>query len=185
LNAKLEPLYRRIAAEIRKTDRNHLVFLGGAQWDTNFSLFGLPFDGKAVYTFHKYWCETAQAAVQEYLDYRDKHDVPVWLGESGENSNEWVSAFRTLLESNSIGWCFWPYKKLDSPRGVVSISKPEGWDAITAYADGPRASFADIRENRPPVAAVRKTLDEYLRNIRLANCKVNDGYIQALGLKTP
>jgi endoglucanase len=185
LNPELEPLYRAIVAEIRKTDQNHIVFLGGAQWDTNFSVFGPPFDDKAVYTFHKYWCETAQTAIQEYVDYGNKHNVPVWLGESGENTDEWIGAFRTLLETNSIGWCFWPYKKLDSPRGVVSIPKPEGWDAISAFADAPRATFAEIREKRPARATVKKALDEFLLNIQLTRCKVNEGYLKALGLKAP
>jgi len=58
LNARLEPLYKRIVAAIRSVDRDHLVFLGGAQWNSNFSVFGTPFDSAAVYTFHRYWCDT-------------------------------------------------------------------------------------------------------------------------------
>jgi endoglucanase len=54
-NPKLEPLYRKIVAGIRQVDRNHIIFLGGAQWDTNFKVFGPPFDDKLAYTFHKYW----------------------------------------------------------------------------------------------------------------------------------
>ena len=57
LNPKLEPLYRRVVAGIRQVDRNHVIFLGGAQWDTNFKVFGPPFDAKLVYTFHKYWMD--------------------------------------------------------------------------------------------------------------------------------
>jgi len=53
LNPKLEPLYRRIVSGIREVDRNHIIFLGGAQWDTNFKIFGRPFDPKLAYTFHK------------------------------------------------------------------------------------------------------------------------------------
>ena len=43
-NSQFEPLYRRIVAGIREVDKNHIVILGGAQWDTNFSVFGPPFD---------------------------------------------------------------------------------------------------------------------------------------------
>ena len=185
LNPKLEPLYKRITAEIRKTDKNHIVFLGGAQWDTNFGMFGAPFDGKAAYTFHKYWTDPTKAVIQDYIDYGNKHNVPLWMGESGENTDEWIDAFRSMLETNAIGWCFWPYKKLDSSRGVVSIPKPEGWDAIVTYADGPRATFAEIREKRPAQATAKKVLDEFLQNISLARCKANEGYLKALGLKVP
>ncbi len=54
-NARLEPLYRRMVAGIREVDTHHVVILGGAQWDTNFSVFGPPFDSNVMYTFHKYW----------------------------------------------------------------------------------------------------------------------------------
>ena len=44
LNPKLEPLYKEITAAIRTVDKNHIVFLGGAQWEnrsttTQFILF--------------------------------------------------------------------------------------------------------------------------------------------------
>lgn len=182
-NPKLEPLYKRIVAAIRQVDRDHVIFLGGAQWDTNFKVFGPPFDPKLVYTFHKYWFDVKQDAVQEYVDFRGRYGVPVWLGESGENTDEWVASFRALLEKNDIGWCFWPYKKMDSTSGVVSVGKPEGWDAIVAFADGPRATFEEVRKNRPPRDVVRKALDGYLENIKVENCKVNEGYLKALGLK--
>src|ERR1051326_4641810 len=66
-NPKLEPVYRKIVAGIREVDRNHIVFLGGAQWDTNFKVFGPPFDNKAAYTFHKYWMDVNQQAIEEQL----------------------------------------------------------------------------------------------------------------------
>ena len=50
-NSRLEPLYRRIVAGIRQVDTHHVVILGGAQWDTNFSVFGPPFDSNSMYTF--------------------------------------------------------------------------------------------------------------------------------------
>jgi hypothetical protein len=182
-NPKLEPLYKRIVRGVRQVDTNHVIFLGGAQWDTNFKVFGPPFDPKLAYTFHKYWMDVKQEAVREYVDFRERYDVPVWLGESGENTDEWVASFRSLLESNRIGWCFWPYKKMDSASGVVSIAKPEGWDAIVAFADGPRTTFEDVRKNRPPREVIKKALDGYLENIKVENCKVNEGYLKALGLK--
>ena len=86
-NPKLEPIYKRIVKGVRQVDRNHVLFLGGAQWDTNFKVFGSPFDPKLAYTFHKYWMDVKQDAVQEYVDFRDRYDVPVWLGELRKVSN--------------------------------------------------------------------------------------------------
>ncbi|HZI87277.1 MAG TPA: glycoside hydrolase family 5 protein [Pyrinomonadaceae bacterium] len=183
LNPKLEPLYRKIAAGIREVDRNHLIFLGGAQWDTNFKVFGPPFDKKLVYTFHKYWMEVNKAAIQEYLDFRDKHNVPVWMGESGENTDEWIGSFRTLLEQNDVGWCFWPYKKLNATSCVVSINAPAEWETIVAFADGPRSTFEEVRKNRPPKDKVQKALNDYLERMKFANARINNGYLKALGLR--
>ncbi len=182
LNPKLEPLYRKIAAGIRDVDKNHLIFLGGARWDTNFKVFGPPFDPKLVYTFHKYWMEVNQGAIQEYLDFRDKYNVPVWMGESGENTDEWISSFRKLLDANTIGWCFWPYKRMDATSCAVSINSPAEWDTIVGFAESPRIKFEDVRKNRPPKVKVQKALNDYLERIKFANCRINQGYLKALGL---
>jgi GNAT superfamily N-acetyltransferase len=182
-NPKLEPLYRKLVTGIRGVDRNHIIFLGGAQWDTNFKVFGPPFDAKLAYTFHKYWMDVKQDAVQEYVDFSNKYNVPVWMGESGENTDEWIAAFRTLLEQNGIGWCFWPYKKMAATSCVASIKQPAEWAAIVSFADNPRTTFEEVRKNRPPQAQVAKALTDYLEQIKFKNCEVNGGYLKALGLK--
>lgn len=181
LNPKLEPLYRRVVAAIRTVNRNQIIFLGGAQWNTNFKVFGPPFDSKLVYTFHKYWMDVNQAAVQEYLDFRNKYSVPIWMGESGENTDEWIASFRTLLERNNIGWCFWPYKKLDATSCVASINPPADWDAIVDFANGPRNTFEEVRKHRPAKEKAQRALNDYLERIKFANCRVNQGYLKALG----
>ncbi|MGH9874635.1 MAG: glycoside hydrolase family 5 protein [Pyrinomonadaceae bacterium] len=181
LNPKLEPLYRKIVAGIREVDRNHIIFLGGAQWDGNFKVFGPPFDKKLAYTFHKYWMDVNQKAIQEYLDFRDKHNVPVWMGESGENNDEWIRSFRMLLETNDVGWCFWPYKKLDATSCPVSINPPADWSAIIAFAEGPRSTFEEVRKHRPPKAKIEKALNDYLEAMKFASCRINHGYLKALG----
>ena len=182
LNPFLEPLYKKITNEIRKVDKNHIIILGGAQWDGNFSVFGKPFDDNLVYSFHKYWSETTQNVIQDYIDFRDKYNVPIWLGESGENTNEWISAFRNLLEKYNIGWCFWPYKKLESDRGIVSIKKTPEFDLIIEFANSDIITFEGIRENRPDIGKVKKALKDYLQNCKFENCKINQAYLKALGL---
>ena len=182
-NPRLEPLYRRITAAIRRVDRNHIVFLGGAQWDTNFKVFGPPFDPKLAYTFHKYWMDVKQEAVEEYVAFSNKYDVPLLMGESGENTDEWVASFRALLEKNGISWCFWPYKKVDATSSPVSINKPADWDSIVAFADHPRTTFEDVRKHRPPKEKITKALAGLLDNMLFQNCRINEGYLKALGLK--
>ena len=181
-NPKLEPLYRRIVAAIRKVDKHHIIFLGGAQWNSNFKIFGQPFDDKLAYTFHKYWTEPTEQVIQEYLDFSNKYQVPLWMGESGENTNEWIATFRTVLEKHGVGWCFWPYKKLDATSCIASIKQPTDWNAIVTFANLPRATFEEVRKHRPAPALVAKALQEYLEGIKFSNCRINDDYLKALGL---
>jgi aryl-phospho-beta-D-glucosidase BglC (GH1 family) len=183
LNPKLEPLYRKIVSGIREVDKNHIIFLGGAQWDTNFKVFGPPFDPKLAYTFHKYWMTVNEDAIQEYLAFRDKYNVPVWMSESGENTDEWIDSFRRLLEAHDVGWCFWPYKKLEATSCLVSINSPADWATIVAFADGPRTTFEEVRKHRPPKERTQKALSDYLERIKFANCRINQRYLKALGLR--
>ncbi len=185
LNKNLEPVYKKITSAIREVDTNHIVILGGAQWDSNFKIFGKPFDSKSIYTFHKYWSDTTQSVIQEYIDFRDQNNVPIWLGESGENKDQWISSFRSLLEKNNIGWCFWPYKKLDARTCMVSINKTPEFDSVIQFSEKHRETFEDIRKGRPSKEIIEKALKDYLNNILLSNCKINNGYLNALGLNPP
>ena len=180
LNPKLEPVYRKIVAGIREVDQNHIIFLGGAQWDTNFKVFGPPFDDKLAYTFHKYWFDVKQEAIQEYVEFSNKYNVAVWMGESGENTDDWIASFRSLLDKNRIGWCFWPYKKLDATSCLASIKKPDEWDKIIAFANHPRSTFEEVRKNRPAKETIDRALVGYLEQIKFKNCQINQGYLKAL-----
>ena len=182
LNDSLEPLYKRIVASVREVDTNHICFLGGAQWDSNFKIFSPPFDAKLVYTYHKYCCDTTQKEIQEYVEFGEKYRVPVWLGESGENTDEWIAAFRRLNERNDIGWCFWPYKKMDATTCIASVKRTAEFDSVIAYANKPRLSYENIRKARPAREIVRKALNDYLENCRFENCTINEGYLRALGM---
>ena len=185
-NDKLEPLYRRITKAIREADPNHVIILEAAQWDTNFKVFGPPFDSNVVYEFHKYWMEPNQSAIQEYIDYRDRYNVPIWLGESGENTDEWIRQFVSLLEKNEIGWCFWPYKKMEKSSCMVSIPKPIYWDEIVAFAKlpGGTGNAEKLIAQRPSLEHSQKALEDLLNKVGLDSCRVNRGYFRALGLKT-
>lgn len=183
LNPLLEPFFMRLTSAIRKVDRNHIIFIAGAQWNSNFSVFGKPFDDNLVYTFHKYWTPPTKDVIIDYINYGEKYNVPIWLGESGENTNEWINEFRIVLEKENIGWCFWPYKKMESPRGVVSISAPEGYDGVINFAKNFDISYGYIRDAKIDYSKMKTVFNKYLENIKLKNCTINKEYLKALGLK--
>ena len=149
LNPRLEPLYRDVVAAIRSVDTNHVVLLAGAQWSTNFAVFGRPFDANAVYTYHKFWAKPTRDALQSYLNFSKRWNVPLLIGETGEYNNAWNKSFRELHEQFGIGWVFWPYKSLDAETAVVSIAKPDGWDLI---AGASRLSDAGVCAGRAAAA---------------------------------
>jgi endoglucanase len=183
-NKDLEPVYRKIVSAIRQVDLNHVVILGGAQWDSNFKIFGQPFDSNAIYTFHKYWTAPDIKVINEYLEFRDRYQVPIWLGESGENTYEWIATFTKALEGNHVGWCFWPYKKMDATSSIVTFERPVHWDSIVAFAKLPAgAGNAEKRiAARPSTEEAQEAFDDLLERIQFASSRINSGYVQALGL---
>jgi endoglucanase len=183
LNPYLEPFLKELTQAIRTVDKNHIVILGGAQWDSNMAMFGRPFDSKLVYTFHKYWRPPVQGEIQQYLDFRDKYNVPIYCGETGENKDDWIADFRKLLESNNIGWQYWPYKKMDNTAGIITFNMPADYSKVIDYADKQRVTFEDIRNATPADRQqIKEALYQVLNNCKFENCIPNKGYITALGL---
>lgn len=184
INKQLVPVYKKGIEAIRSVDKNHIILLGGAQWNSNFTMFDeKAIDGKMMYTCHRYWCDTLQTNLQDFVDFRTKVNLPLYMGETGENTDEWVGAFRRLMERNNMGWHFWPYKKMEKTSCMVRINKPANWDLIIQYTLQPRNNFNEIRAARPDQALVKQAMLELLENMKFANCLKNPGYIEALGMK--
>jgi hypothetical protein len=178
LNPRLEPFYRDIVAAIRGVDPHHVVLLAGAQWSTSFAVFGPPFDGNAVYTYHKFWARPTRDALQAYVNFGNRWNVPVLIGETGEATDSWNEKFRRLNEQFGIGWCFWPYKSLDTETAVVSIEEPAGWPLI-AHAASAAAAPSPSHEQ------AQRILNAYLEAAKFKNGRVNAGYLSSLGLVAP
>lgn len=184
LNKQLEPLYMKAVKAIREVDNNHIVLLGGAQWNGNFKVFtDSKFDDKMMYTCHRYWCDTLQTNIQDFVDFRDSVNLPIYMGETGENTDEWIAAWTRLMIKNNIGYHYWPYKKMGSPRSMVTIPTPENWDVIVDFAEGPRDTYEAVQANRPDQELVKKVMMEYISNLKLAKCEVNEGYIRAMAIE--
>lgn len=171
-NTALYELYREITGVIRQADTRHIIFIEGNHFATDFAGLTPPWEENMVYSFHKYWNPTTVETIQKYLDIRAEHNVPLWMGESGENSNEWYRSAVKLLEADSIGWAWWTIKKLDSESSLMNVTVPPGYQAIVDYWKGAGPAPA-------PDEAYR-TLMQLTENIRTENCKVNYGVINAL-----
>lgn len=183
LNASLEPLYKKAVAAIRQVDKNHICLLGGAQWDGNFSVFSdWKFDDKIMYTCHRYGGEPTTEAIRKIIDFRNKANLPMYMGEIGHNKDSWIASFCKTMEENNIGYTFWPYKKMGDPTSFLHVNQPENWDKILEFTEKPRATYKEVREARPDQALVRKALLDYIECCRFSKCTRNENYIKAMGL---
>ena len=170
LNPQLEPFYSDIVAAIRGVDPNHAVLLEGAQWGTNFAVFGRRSTRTPSTPTTNLWINPMRDGLQSYLDFSNRWNVPVFIGETGEFNNSWNDKFHRLQERFGLGWCFWPYKNLDSDLSVVSIRKPPGWDLI---ADAGSSGSASL----PTPEQARAILHAYLEAAKFPNVRVNVDYI--------
>ena len=175
-NNQLEPLYKRTTEAIRQVDPYHIISLEGAHWSTDFSVFGAPFDSNTVYQFHKYWSRPDTKSIQAYLDFREKFNVPLYHGESGENSLSWYWAAYQLYEDHNIGWLFWPWKKMDTNNTPYSIKKPDGWEKIAEYSRG---------GDKPNAQDAQAILNQFLENIKLENCDYFETVVDAIFRRVP
>ncbi|MBB4100857.1 cellulase family glycosylhydrolase [Sphingomonas kyeonggiensis] len=140
-NAPLKQLYTDIAAAIRQVDKRHMLIIEGNCWGNNYQGL-LPFaDRNTALSFHKYWNYNDEASIAPHLKLRETWNMPLWLGESGENSNVWFRDAIGLVEKHGIGWAFWPLKKIGF-NNPYEIAPNPGWAKLVAYwtNKGPRPS---------------------------------------------
>ena len=129
------PLYRRLIAQIRAIDPNHIIMLEGAHWATDFSVLDDMTREEAardqiVLQFHRYWSAPDEESLERYRAVARRLDVPLYLGESGENNLDWYTAMFPLCDRLNIGWSFWSYKKMRCKNSPVTFARPAGWDRL-------------------------------------------------------
>lgn len=136
-NAPLRQLYIEITNAIREVDTNHMIIIEGNCWGNNYngmlSATNQPWDSNMALSFHKYWNYNTQASIQGIINLRNTYNLPIWLGESGENSNVWFKDAISLCESNNIGWAWWPMKKIDNIAGPASVTKTPEYQTLLNY----------------------------------------------------
>lgn len=134
-NTELWQLQKDITAAIREVDKNHIIVIEGNCWGNNYN--GLPtlWDDNIVISYHKYWNANNQGSIQGMLNMRNERNVPIWLGETGENSNTWFTNAIRLFENNDFGWSWWPLKKLGS-NNPLQIKRNEGYQTILDFWSG-------------------------------------------------
>lgn len=162
---RLKEFYEQCIARIRRIDRKHIITLEGHHWATDTEIFTHVYDPKMVIHFHRYGCSPDLSAFQPWLDLSEKLNVPLWLGETGENTMEWFSAMMPLAASLNIGVNMWPWKKMNCENSPCSVIPPAEWQQILEY----------VRSGvHPGYEKAQKILGEYLKNMLVENCNINE-----------
>jgi len=174
----LEPMYKKLTAEIRKIDKKHMIILEGCNWSNDWSVFTERFDDNSVYQFHYYcWNQPDNLNdITHFLKERDKFNAPVWVGETGEKNPSIYWATTQYFEKNNVGWSFWPWKKINNRQVIYSINEPEGYDQIVEFS---RTGVKPTKE------LAEKVFTQLLENMKVENCQYLEQVNKALFRQVP
>ena len=137
--AVVGPFHDRLVAAIREIDRDHIVFVDGNTYSTDFSMFAEPYEN-AVYACHDYaragmafggpypgvtqgqWIdrEFLEEKFLERSSYQRETGTPIWVGEFGpvytgdperdEQRYQILSDQLDIYDRHGAGWSIWTYK---------------------------------------------------------------------------
>jgi endoglucanase len=161
-NTALKALYVQITNAIREVDTNHIIYIEGNSFANDFTGLTPPWDPNIVYSFHKYWSFNDKGSIQWVLDMQNQHNIPLWMGEGGENSNVWFTDAIKLLEEHKIGWSWWPMKRVETIVGPYSIKFTDGYKKILNYWRGQGA--------KPTENEAYNAIMELATNTNSTNC---------------
>ncbi|WP_299758365.1 cellulase family glycosylhydrolase [uncultured Pontibacter sp.] len=170
-NGPLRQLMVEITQAIREVDQQHMIIIEGNCWGNNYKGVLPTWDDNVVLSFHKYWNYNDQESIQGSLNLRDKYNVPLWLGETGENSNVWFTQAISLAEKNGIGWSWWPLKKMGF-NNPLEVKVAPGYQKILDYWKG--------KGEKPAADEAYKALMHQAQNTKLENCMYHQDVVDAM-----
>lgn len=169
--SQLRQLYVSITQAIRQVDNHHLIIIEGNWFANDYTGLTPPWDNNMVYSFHKYWNYNTLESIQWMINIRDTHSVPIWLGESGENSNSWFTSLIALCESQKIGWSWWPVKKAGINNVLMVNESPAYNNLLSFWKTG------------QPQMTVQQAFDavlDWADRHRIENCMIQRDVIDAM-----
>ena len=170
-NIPLRQLLKTITDTIRTVDKNHIIFIEANCWANNYKGILPSWDNNLVVSFHKYWNFNDAQSIQGFINIRNNNSLPVWLGESGENSNVWFTDAIRLLEENKIGWAWWPWKKMGI-NNPLQILAPKGYDSVL--------NFWRSKGPKPTKETSVKVFKELGQQVRFSQNKIHYDVIDAM-----
>lgn len=175
-NQRLHDVMQRFITTIRNNNDNHLILLEGNGFGNDYNYMEKrTFTNTAnlVYNSHRYSGggyeidnnpnsvdgnnPNSLRLIGNLTRFRTDNNVPIWVGETGENSAQWMGDAANGLNSVGIGWCHWTYKRFDT-----------------------NSTAALFRINPPYIVDGPSGIPALVQNIKFANCVVNTSTLNAI-----
>jgi endoglucanase len=172
----LKDLYVRITRAIREVDGNHMIFIEGGRWAQDFEALVPPWDDNLVYSFHSYPPTSSKGGAYKWSSMGEEYNVPIWHGETGENSVPTYAKATVFLKGADIGVSWWTHKKIATGTSPYSAVLTEGWKKINMYWKGVGP--------KPSADEAMAGLMEQAEALKIDNCYFNPAIVKAFGLNT-
>jgi hypothetical protein len=101
-----------------------------------------PLTTNQAYTFHVYTFlfDDRPKLLASWAALARKHNVPLWVGEFGEDKADALRSTVALLDDPAhlvTGWCFWTWKKVPNKYPhLVAFKIPATWEAVMSWLAG-------------------------------------------------
>jgi len=161
----LRQLYVELTKKIRTIDQEGIIFIEGDDWAQNFSMLEpLDWDEHLVIAFHSYPPTSNQKGLQRWDELRNKYNIPLWHGETGEQGPPYKlnTVVTEFLKSANVGWNWWTHKKLNRMTQPWYCPRTEGFQKILDYWRG--------KGTRPSKEQAKKWLFEQARKTHSDYC---------------
>ncbi len=171
----LREIYIQLTQTIRTVDKEGIIFVEGDDWAQNFDMLEpIDWDDHLVLAFHSYPPTTNQKGLQRWDNLRQKYNVPLWHGETGEQRPPYNINVKatTFCDSVNVSWAWWTHKKFENQTQPWEISRTKGFETILAYWNG--------NAERPDKEQAKEWLFEQARLTNTQYCKFLPDMVRSL-----
>lgn len=150
-NLSIKNLQQRLLNTIRANGDNHLILFEGNGFGNDFNFMekrNFTNTANLMYNSHRYsgtgylldnnvtTSDPGNAnnlrTIGNLTRFRTDNSVPIWVGETGENTYSWMQDAARNLNSVGIGWCHWTYKRFENGSNAALMHIPSPF-----IVDGP------------------------------------------------
>ena len=177
-DSQVVDLYKALVAVLRNNGDKHMIVIEGNNFAKDFNIFQSPISKNQTYSFHMYtWFgDDREKLLNRYTELSKKQNVPIWVGEFGENEYEMLESTVDMFENRNLaGWAFWTWKRLPNKYpALVEIESSGKWNIVANYIK----SFFVLK--KPTKQEMIEGMDYFLNTVRFENNRVNNKMLEIL-----